>query len=91
MTVQDSGSEDIFSSDNGARSMYCARPRRAEAPRAPTRTALWAEDPVRRLNPGEAVLRVAAFEEPCDDTFLDATAEPATRRQLGRMPGGALI
>jgi hypothetical protein len=43
------------------------------------------------VNPGEAVLRVAAFEEPFDDTFLDATAEPATRLQLGRMPGGALI
>jgi hypothetical protein len=34
---------------------------------------------------------VAAFEEPFDDTFLDATAEPATRLQLRRMPGGALI
>jgi hypothetical protein len=26
-------------------------------------------------NPGEAVLRVAAFEEPFDDALLDATAE----------------
>ena len=43
------------------------------------------------VNPGEAVLRVTAFEEPFDDTFLDATAEPATRLQLGRTPGGALI
>ena len=43
------------------------------------------------VNPAKAVLRVAAFEEPFDDTFLDATAEPATRLQLRRMPGGALI
>jgi len=43
------------------------------------------------VNPGEAVLRVAAFEEPFDDALLDATAEPATRLQLRRMPGGALI
>jgi hypothetical protein len=34
---------------------------------------------------------VATFDEPFDDTFLDATAEPATRLQLRRMPGGALI
>jgi len=38
------------------------------------------------VNPGEAVL-VAAFEEPFDDFFLDVTDEPATRLQLGRMPG----
>ena len=43
------------------------------------------------VDPREAVLRIAAFEEPFDDTFLDATAEPAARLQLRRMPGGALI
>jgi hypothetical protein len=43
------------------------------------------------VNPGKAVLRVAAGEESFDDIFLDVTAEPAARLQLGRMPGGALI
>jgi len=35
------------------------------------------------VNPGEAVLRVAGFEEPFDDTFLDRTAEPATAFRSG--------
>ena len=42
------------------------------------------------VDPGEAVLRIAAFEEPPDDVLLDAAAEAAARSQLGRMPGGAL-
>jgi hypothetical protein len=40
---------------------------------------------------GEAVLRIAACEEPFDGIDFDAPPEPATRLQFGRMPGGALI
>ena len=43
------------------------------------------------VDPREAVLRVAAGEEPFDDIDFDAPPEPATSLQLGRMPGGALI
>ena len=43
------------------------------------------------VDPGEAVLRIAAFEESSDDIFLDATPEAAVRLQLGRMPGGTLV
>jgi hypothetical protein len=43
------------------------------------------------VDPGEAMLRIAAGEEPLDDIDFDAPPEPATRLQLGRMPGGALI
>ena len=43
------------------------------------------------VDPGEAVLRIAAGEEAFDDVFLDATPEAAARPQLRRMPGGTLI
>ncbi len=43
------------------------------------------------VDPGESVLRIAAFEEPFDDILLDVASEPAARFQLRRMPGGILI
>lgn len=43
------------------------------------------------VDPGEAVVRIAAFEKAFDDVFLDAAPEPVIRLQLGRMPGRTLV
>jgi hypothetical protein len=43
------------------------------------------------VDPGEAVLRIAAGEESPDDVLLDAAAEAAFRPQFRRMPGGAPV
>ncbi len=41
--------------------------------------------------PGEAVMRIAAFEEALDDVLLDPAHEAAARLQLRRVPYSALI
>lgn len=43
------------------------------------------------VDPGETMLRVAAFEEPPDDVLLDAAPEPAARPQFRSMPDDALV
>jgi len=43
------------------------------------------------VDPGEAVLRITAFEEPPDDVLLDTAAEAAACLQFRRVPGSALV